>query len=121
MSDNKDKPQAQTISVDGFHAFGNPLDNTDAPIKHKKKQLPVKYYISDFENDPNDDCPELVQFTATTMQYDIMVSAILPAHHRDLIYVVANAMINAKLSAEGYHVDNIELVEVDAGENKEEK
>lgn len=121
MSDNQDKPQTQTISAEGFHAFANPLENNGEPIKHRKKQLPVKYYISDIVNDPSDDCPELVQFTATTMQYDIMVSAILPVHHRDLIYIVADAMIHAQLSKKGLQANNIELVDVDAGENKEVK
>ena len=117
MSDNKDKPQNQTVSIDGFQAFSNPIDNNGEPIKHKKKQLPVKYYIRDIENDINDDSPDFVQVTAVTMQYDVMVTALLPVHHRDLIYVVANAMIYARLSKKGLEANNIELVE--AGENNE--
>jgi len=117
MSDDKDKPQTQTTSVDGFHAFGNPLDNTDAPIKHRKKQLPIEYRTRNIENDLGDGGPDFVQVTAITMQYDIMVSAHLPVEHSDLLRIVANAMIYARLSDQGYQTDNIELV--DAGENKE--
>ena len=119
MSDNKDKPQTQTVSVDGFQAFSNPLDNNGEPIKHRKKQLSVKYYIRDIENDIDDDSPNFVQVTAVTMQYDVMVTALLPVHHRDLIYVVANAMIYARLSEKGYHTNNIELVDAHAGEDKD--
>lgn len=118
MSDNKDKPQTQAVSVDGFHAFGNPLDNTDKPIKHRKKQLPVKYYTRDIENDLGDGGPDFVQITAITMQYDIMVSAHLPVEHSDLLRVVANAMIYARLSKKGLEANNIELVDANAGENK---
>lgn len=121
MSDNKDKPQTQTVSVDGFHAFGNPLDNTDEPIKHRKKQLPVEYRTRNIENDLGDGGSDFVQITAITMQYDIMVSAHLPVEHSDLLRIVANAMIYARLSKKGLQTNNIELVDVDAGEEKEVK
>lgn len=121
MSDNKDKPQDQTISVEGFHAFGNPIDNTDAPIKHRKKQLPVKYYSRKIENDIGEGFEDLIQITAVTVQYGISARVALP--HKDVgsAYKAVNIILYDKLAAEGYHVDNIELVEVDAVENKENK
>ena len=111
MSDNKDKPQTQTISVEGFK-------DCDTPIQHKKKQLPVKYYVRDIENDLDDDGPDLVQIEAITMQYDIRVGATLPEEFSDLVYIVADAMIHARLSKKGLQTNNIELVDVDAGEDK---
>lgn len=117
MSDNKDKPQSKTVSVYGFQAFGNPLDNNGEPIKHSKKQLPVKYYTRRIENDLGEGFKDLIQITAYTMQYDVVVSAAIPFDDTDLIYIVANAMVRAKLAAKGYHIDNIELVDADAGEN----
>lgn len=119
MSDNQDKPQTKTVSVGGFHGFGNPLDNNGEPIKHKKKQLPVKYYTRDIKNDLGDGLSDIIQITAITMQYDIMVNAALPVEHRDLLRIVADAMINARLNQKGYQTDNIELVDDYAGENKD--
>lgn len=113
MSDNKDKPQTQTVSVDGFNAFANNGES----IKHRKKQLPVEYRTRDIENDLGDGGSDFVQITAITMQYDIMVSAHLPVEHSDLLRVVANAMIYARLSDKKLETSNIELV--DAGENKD--
>ena len=121
MSDNQDKPQTQTISAEGFHAFANPLDNNGEPIKHRKKQLPVKYYVRDIENDLGDGGPDLVQIEAIAMQYNVIVSAYLPVEDSDLLRFVADAMIRARLSKKGLQTNNIELVDVDAGENKEVK
>ncbi len=121
MSDNKDKPQTQTVSAEGFHAFANPLENNGQPIKHKKKQLPVEYRTRYIENDLGDGGPDFIQVTAITMQYDIMVSAHLPVEHSDLLHIVANAMIYARLSDKKLETGNIELVDVNAGKNKEVK
>lgn len=120
MSDNKDKPQAQTVFVDGFNAFGDPLDPPTTPIKHKKKQLPVKYYSRKIENAIGEGFENLIQITAVTVQYGISARVAI-APHKDIgsAYKAVNIILYDKLAAEGYHVDNIELVEVDAGENKE--
>lgn len=112
MSDNQDKPQTQTISVEGFKDCGT-------PIQHKKKQLPVKYYVRDIENDLGDGGPDLVQIEAIAMQYNVIVSAFLPVEDSDLLRFVADAMIRARLSKKGLQTNNIELVDVDAGEDKD--
>jgi|26BtaG_2_1085354.scaffolds.fasta_scaffold00042_36 hypothetical protein len=117
MSDNKDKPQSQIISTDGFHAFGNLLDNTDEPIKHKKKQLLVRYYKKSVVKDLGEGVKSYIAITAHTTQYDVTVKAILSFTDFNLTHTVANAMIRAKLSEKGLHVDNIDLI--DAGESKE--
>lgn len=119
MSDNQDKPQTQTVSVDGFHGFGNPLDNNVEPIKHSKKQLPVKYYSRKIVNDIGEGFEDLIQITAITMQYGISARVALPYKDIESAYKAVNIILYDKLAAEGYHVDNIELVEVGAGENKD--
>lgn len=106
MSDNQDKPQTQTISAEGFHAFANPLENES--IKHRKKQLPVEYHTRNIRGD--DGSPDSIQIEAYTTQYGIKVEDNKPASEAKSIYEAANALIYAKLSQDPDKADNIELV-----------
>lgn len=119
MSDNKYNYRSKVASVYGAYAFGNPLDNNGEPVKHSKEQVPVKYYVRDIENDLGDGGPDLVQIEAIAMQYNVIVSAYLPVEHSDLLRLVADVMIRARLSKKGLQTNNIELVDVDAGEDKD--
>lgn len=103
MSDNQDKSQTQTISVEGFKDCGT-------PIQHKKKQLPVRYHTTNIKNDNDDGGPDLIQVEAYTMQYDIKVNNIRPVNEAKSIYETTNELIYEKLSEGGREVDNIELV-----------
>lgn len=108
MSDNQDKPQTRTISVEGFHAFSNPLDNNSESIEHRKEQLTVEYRTMNIRGDHSG--PDSIWIEAYISQYDIRVVDVMPSSEAKSIYEAANKLIYAELSEEPYKADNIELV-----------